>query len=218
MSETICKECGEPIVNSVPGQETHNTCCVNYLAKTGVLPSAAEKTTNAQLQKALEEAKGWQLGVEEYTKTNRTLVQENERLKDSLAVRNKACEILKADRDAAVADKGCLGLIAAERIRQVEKEGWTSGHDDSHLNGELSSAAAAYALASEKPYFSATLWPWRKENGGGYHVLEGFKPSADDSIRDLVKAGSLIVAEIERLMRKKDAAIDAARTQTKEGK
>jgi hypothetical protein len=36
-----------------------------------------------------------------------------------------------------------LSLIAAERQRQIEAEGWTSEHDDEHVNGEIALAAVA---------------------------------------------------------------------------
>ena len=38
-----------------------------------------------------------------------------------------------------------IRLIAAERQRQVDVEGWTPAHDDEHDEGELAIAAACYA-------------------------------------------------------------------------
>lgn len=35
-------------------------------------------------------------------------------------------------------------LIAAERLRQVQEEGWKPSHDDDHGAGELAGAAVAY--------------------------------------------------------------------------
>jgi hypothetical protein len=96
-----------------------------------------------------------------------------------------------------------VNLIATERKRQVEAEGWTAAHDDSfHKTGELASAAGCYVdlaayQASNTGYAPDTRkpmgWPWSKE---------WWKPSVDP-IRNLVKAGALIVAEIDRLTRKK---------------
>lgn len=91
--------------------------------------------------------------------------------------------------------------IAAERRRQIEKEGWLPEHDDTHVNGELAQAAAAYTLGlyavtgavqSGKKFlpWAKTLWPWD---------LKWWKPK--DREHDLVKAGALIVAELERLYR-----------------
>lgn len=96
-------------------------------------------------------------------------------------------------------------LIGAERQRQIEKEGWTPEHDATHRNGELSIAAVGYAeLASCQ--FSKVItckpsemephpkWPW---------ASRWWKPS-DDPVRNLVKAGALIAAEIDRLQRSAD--------------
>jgi hypothetical protein len=75
-------------------------------------------------------------------------------------------------------------LIAAERQRQIEAEGWTPEHDDGHATGDLAEAAAAYTLND------VTLFPWP----------DWWKPGTDP-VRRLVKAGALIAAEIDRLSR-----------------
>ncbi|WP_372395202.1 hypothetical protein ABMY26_06965 (plasmid) [Azospirillum sp. HJ39] len=81
--------------------------------------------------------------------------------------------------------------IAAERRRQIEAEGWTPEHDDEHDNSEMSRAAAAYALSANGDKTKARfIWPWS---------AAWWKPT--DPRRDLVKAGALIAAEIERLDR-----------------
>ena len=91
-------------------------------------------------------------------------------------------------------------LIAQERQRQIVAEGWTPEHDDEHLCAELTNAACAYAeVAALQMYedevvdlrIAPDCWPWH---------LEWWKPSPD-SIRNLVKAGALIAAEIDRLQR-----------------
>lgn len=94
-----------------------------------------------------------------------------------------------------------LELIAAERKRQVEKEGWTAEHDDKHVGEELALAAAAYAIPekdrdyeigdhlNDRPYpWPTEWWTW-------------WKPCPDNRIRELVKAGALIAAEIDRRLR-----------------
>lgn len=82
-----------------------------------------------------------------------------------------------------------LDEIGRERYRQTDEEGWTDDHDDKHNAGELSDAAACYALG--KPWeIIKQLWPW---------ATEWWKPT--DKRRNLVKAGALIVAEIERVDR-----------------
>jgi len=90
-------------------------------------------------------------------------------------------------------------LIAAERQRQVTIEGWTPEHDDAHDTGELNLAAQAYVIHAfaavnnvPVPNQALNMWPWS---------MKWLKPSADP-IRNLVKAGALIAAEIDRLQRK----------------
>lgn len=89
-----------------------------------------------------------------------------------------------------------IELIQAERQRQIDEEGWTPEHDDEHNTGELALAASAYALTPEihktSPGTFWKVWPWPRK---------WWKPSPDDRQRELVKAGALIVAEIERLQR-----------------
>jgi hypothetical protein len=84
--------------------------------------------------------------------------------------------------------------VLAERQRQVSAEGWTPEHDDEHDEGEMASAAAAYAAHSCGWNDSAVrdLWPPQ------WH-LRWLKTSTPR--RDLVKAGALILAEIERIDR-----------------
>ena len=84
-------------------------------------------------------------------------------------------------------------LIAAERMRQVDAEGWTPEHDDHHDQGELAQAAAAYAMVASAYHCAdeyEVLWPFE----------DGWKPS-EDGIRNLARAGALIAAEIDRLLR-----------------
>lgn len=84
--------------------------------------------------------------------------------------------------------------VIAERRRQIEVKGRTPEHDDGHTGGELAAAAACYVMAAylgSDDGFSPGLWPWADE---------WRKPSKSPR-RDLVKAGALIIAEIERLDR-----------------
>ncbi|WP_214103208.1 hypothetical protein [Acrocarpospora catenulata] len=90
-------------------------------------------------------------------------------------------------------------LIAAERQRQIEQEGWTAGHDDQHTRGQLAGAAAAYAVAAARmsgasvwTAWADEVWPWSRR---------AYKPVRDDPIGTLVKAGALLAAEIDRLQR-----------------
>lgn len=89
--------------------------------------------------------------------------------------------------------------IAAERKRQIEAEGWTAEHDDAHDSGEMAIAAAIYAApgardglpAGERPRSKILpFWPWSSD---------WYKPKSRRE--DLVRAGALIAAEIDRLDR-----------------
>lgn len=104
---------------------------------------------------------------------------------------------IKADRAMAQA----LYDLLAERLRQVDDEGWSPEHDDQHAVGELAAAAACYITnvceggdpeGEGRPPFG---WPWSHD---------WWKPT--NPRRDLVKAGALILAEIERLDRMAEKA------------
>lgn len=96
---------------------------------------------------------------------------------------------------AHVLQKDGIDLIAAERRRQISVEGWTPEHDDRHYTGELANAAACYAMTRRHLMEIVCMWPFEASH---------WKPAthADDRIRDLEKAGALIAAEIDRLLRK----------------
>lgn len=90
-------------------------------------------------------------------------------------------------------DNTALALISAERRRQVEQEGWSEQHDDAHVHDELAWAAVSYALPAVPDGPSRRVfWPWSSR---------WWKPTPQDRIRELVKAGALLIAEIERLQR-----------------
>lgn len=103
--------------------------------------------------------------------------------------------------------------VLAERQRQVSAEGWTPEHDDEHRSGDMARAAASYAaqagicgswpagayMASLPPLDDEErgemMWPWNRE---------WWKPKNPRA--DLVRAGALILAEIERMDRAARAA------------
>jgi hypothetical protein len=82
--------------------------------------------------------------------------------------------------------------VLDERRRQIEAEGWTPEHDDEHTGGEIAAAAVCYAFTAVKSphHINNLIWPWPSY---------WWKPT--DKRRNLVKAGALILAEIERLDR-----------------
>lgn len=94
-----------------------------------------------------------------------------------------------------------IDIIAEERKRQIEVEGWTSENDDLYTEGQLAIAGATYALpASDRNRLS------RRVYSTGTPIMFPFfykwwKPTPDDRIRELAKAGALIAAEIDRLQR-----------------
>jgi len=107
-----------------------------------------------------------------------------------------------AELEARVASPAATDVLA-ERQRQVNVEGWTSSHDDLHDNNEMAFAASCYAFHAASaswdledddfPYDWHRVpkqWPWDPE---------WWKPKSPR--RDLVKAGALILAEIERIDR-----------------
>ncbi|APY96621.1 hypothetical protein [Burkholderia pseudomallei] len=83
--------------------------------------------------------------------------------------------------------------MLAERRRQVEAEGWTPEHDDQYQHGAIALAAACYAANAGGVAWADPLpsfWPW---------MHNWWKPTTPR--RDLVTAGALILAELERLDR-----------------
>lgn len=83
-------------------------------------------------------------------------------------------------------------LIREERRRQIEQEGYDDMHDRHHTPQVLCRAATGYALHEDPSKLvadaAANLWPWSNEF---------WKPK--DHLRNLVRAGALIAAAIDRL-------------------
>lgn len=101
-------------------------------------------------------------------------------------------ELYRAQASAPVVLTDSARDVLAERRRQIEREGWTPARDDQYRDHELSCAAGCYAMytlaypAGDPP----PAWPW---------AADWWKPTTHR--RNLVKAGALILAEIERLDR-----------------
>jgi hypothetical protein len=83
--------------------------------------------------------------------------------------------------------------IAAERKRQIEEEGFTAEHEDQWQMGELIKAAIWHLYPGEKKNKLQQIFR--------HWAAKGLKPSPDNRIRDLEKAGALIAAEIDRILR-----------------
>ncbi len=94
--------------------------------------------------------------------------------------------------------------IAAERLRQINKEGFNADHDAQHEGNELALAAAAYAV------YPITLFRVRHGRYDGTTIEDCWPDYWDsgwdgrddfDRRKRLVVAGALIAAEIDRLDR-----------------
>lgn len=118
----------------------------------------------------------------------------------------QVADAINAEQD--ITNSKAVADVLFERVRQRNVEGWTEAHDDEHIGGELAMAAACYAdpfsLALDENNTIAPQaimdeeLPFRFPETWSGHW---WKPSTER--RDLVKAGALILAEIERLDRDK---------------
>lgn len=125
---------------------------------------------------------------------------------------------------AADAEMSGAQMIAAERHRQVSKKGYDAKHDDEHEGGSLALAAALYAapirLWERHDYQDAIQfddpWPWDREydkrprsstsgkllpNYYCHTMVDEYAQTRAERIRQLVVAGALLAAEIDRLKR-----------------
>lgn len=89
-----------------------------------------------------------------------------------------------------------IAMIRAERARQIGVKGYTPEHDARHDGTQLARAAACYALHAAGvtqigAHLAGQAWPWPWPQAG-------FKPG--EPVDDLVKAGALIAAELDRLI------------------
>lgn len=95
-------------------------------------------------------------------------------------------------------------MIAAERVRQITDEDYTPEHDDEHVNGDIALAAVCYAAPepiyvrrNEPEVVFRDPWPWGRNDD-----KRGPRFDRARRIRDLTKAGALIAAEIDRMLRR----------------
>ncbi len=121
---------------------------------------------------------------------------------DAYARKGLAAHVADAFRECATKTPAICDVIA-ERQRQVSEEGWTPEHDDAHTDESLVLAAICYACPPARQVMAngavgrarlmiPASWPrsW---------AIDWWKPKGRR--RDLVRAGALIIAEIERLDR-----------------
>lgn len=109
-------------------------------------------------------------------------------------------------------------MIAAERLRQIKGEEFIADYDDrENPTGELADGAACYAIVAAAQARGAkpeefTLEYLDESENLLWNLRAGdWKPSAD-RLRNLARAGALIAAEIDRVMREQAArTLDAGR-------
>ena len=97
-----------------------------------------------------------------------------------------------------------IELIAQERQRQIEREGFTAAYDAEHVNQELAWAAVHWAMPDSVELghdgLELRIFPELfavKASRGRYPIK--FNRFQGDRIKQLVYAGALIAAEIDRL-------------------
>jgi hypothetical protein len=117
---------------------------------------------------------------------------------DRVTAERDALQVLltAADERADVLSPGsALGDVHLERLRQIDVENRSPVDDDDYSLGQIAYAAAGYAQGSVPAQqvqgcLRPSYWPWHPR---------WWKPGSPR--RMLVKAGALILAEIERIDR-----------------
>jgi len=101
-------------------------------------------------------------------------------------------------------------LIAIERKRQIEELGFDYTNDSLYKDDQLAQAAATYAMPKRirdmyASYLTASdtwiprWWPWS---------FKYWKPTPEDRIKELTKAGALLAAQIDWINNERDKLIN----------
>ncbi|MFN7178349.1 hypothetical protein [Hyphomonas sp.] len=117
---------------------------------------------------------------------------------ETVAAEDELTRWLDASGDPGGAPAGTLDAAEAmlrERRRQIVAEGFDPQADDRYTDGQLARAAARYAVWNILPETGRAMIVWLWPFAAGW-----FKPRTHRE--NLVRAGALILAEIERLDRK----------------
>lgn len=183
MSLGTCK------ISIYPHRET--IVCQNWKPTAPDLPSAADLDAHAEEERIRLETSGTGQLLKNYFEEK----DARQKLEVELTYKNAIIAQWEASKNS-----GCF-LIVNERARQIVKEVFTPEHDDTHSRGEMMSAAQDYIaeakriLRDHEPIHDSRGlpfgWPWE---------ASWWKPSPDP-IRNLVKAGALLAAEIDLLQR-----------------
>ena len=90
-----------------------------------------------------------------------------------------------------------LDILREERLEQITKHGFNCDRDDKYRDDQLAVAASCYLYAPKYPFPVATgekvpiQWPWPRQ----------WKPQGG-RMKQLQKGGGLLIAELERQLRK----------------
>jgi len=95
-------------------------------------------------------------------------------------------------RASATREDNGASRIAAERQRQIEREGYGAEHDDRHADGRIAVAAARLVCATTGAYVTCF------DNRDDWGLVN---KHSGNRIRQLEIAGALIAAEIDRILR-----------------
>lgn len=163
---------------------------------------------NEQLLKMQAEAEKKQEAYDDYVakaeKAYGDLLDENRRLAESTdeqeslqQLQQKLDDVLAENRQLHERLSGVTAttgsyMIAVERERQVKDEGYNAEHDQVHEPMTLARAAVSYILCNDekkRKIARNTYWPWEDKY---------YKPR--DMKRNLVRAGALVAAAIDRLL------------------
>jgi len=91
-----------------------------------------------------------------------------------------------------------LELVRAERLKQINKHGYTPEHDDEHTDGSIADAAACYAANTKAELMKVCsgdfryLFPWEPQY---------FKKEEKSRQDQIITACAMLMAEWERLDR-----------------
>ena len=143
----------------------------------------------AKTEKAYSDLLDENRRLAESTDEQESLQQLQQKLDDALAMNRKLHERLTSMN----ATTGTY-MIAVERERQVKDEGYNAEHDQVHTPMTLARAAVSYILCNDenkRKVAKTTYWPWEDKY---------YKPR--DMKRNLVRAGALVAAAIDRLLAK----------------
>lgn len=97
-----------------------------------------------------------------------------------------------------------IEIIVDERNRQLVEEKFDATRDANYTKGELACAAACYAMTIEErekyqsySFSEPRIWfpRWWPKSWD----IKWWKPTPENRIKELAKAGALIAAEIDRI-------------------